>query len=667
MPSLEEETMSIPRRFYIYAVSAISLNAVAWAVISLLRNLLISRFQPSRTGIAFQIAVLLIGIPVFLAHWLWGQRLSNQEEEERGATLRKIYLYGMQSAFLIPIIDSTFAVLSTLLYLPLGETPRNVYPRLPSGELILYYLLAIFVLGVLWYYHHRVTQEDGSLTAEEGSPAVIRRLYILTFSGAGLAMTIMAMIVLIHWLLLQIGGDADTHFIEGQFPIYEIARLLIGLPLWLIFWTWAQRLFTGADEEEMESVLRKFYLYLTIFISALVTVSSITFIIEGFFRRVLDITSTGPSESDIRFPLSIIIGVGIAWAYHAMVLREDAKHAEELPRQEGIKRLYLYLIAGIGLAAFLTGISGDLSILIRSLEQGAFGMGLKSQLTWFAAITIVGIPVWILPWRQAQTLALLPETEGARERRSVVRKIYLYFFLFIATMTVLSSVVFILFKIISMILGEPGPTLSELGQPLAYSIIAVGVWLYHGYLLRGDQSRLKADQATQYEGANIAILDLIDRDLIQTFVDRLKKEVPGISTSSVNLAVQDKDAQVEGTRKDQVDTLLKASIIVGPWMMAVSGWGQDLVPHEIAQAILHSSARKILIPLQAEGWEWAGMEPGKRDLLMRQTIRAVKQVLEGEEVKPAKPLGIGAILGIIIAAIVILLLLAIPLIYLLTY
>jgi len=660
--------MSTPRRFYIYAVSAISLNAVVWAVISLLRNLLISRFQPSRAGIAFQIAVLLIGIPVFLVHWLWGQRLANREREEREAILRRIYLYGMQSAFLIPIIDSTFAVLSTLLYLPLDKTPRYIsYPPLSSGDTILYYLLAIIVLGILWYYHLRVNAEDAEIAPEIGALAVVRRLYVLGFSGAGLTMTVIAIMVIIHWLLLQITGDSETTFIGGQFPVYEVARLIIGLPLWLIFWTWAQRLFAGLDEAEHESALRKFYLYLTVFISAIATVTCITFILEGIFRRVFNVPSSSFSESDIRFPISIIIAVGVAWIYHAMVLREDARHAEDIPRQEGIKRVYLYLIAAIGLAAFLTGVSGDLSVLIRSFDQGALGEGLKRELTWFFAVTIAGIPVWFLPWQQTQNLALLARPDGIRERRSVVRKIYLYFFLFIATMTVLSSAVFLLYKIISLILGEPGPTFSEVGQPLAYSIIAVGVWLYHGYLLRGDQSRSKVDQATQYSEAQIAIVDLGDRDLNRTIIDRLKTELPGISISTVTLPPQEKPEEVKKVRHEQLEMLQKASIIVGPWMMAISGWNQDLVPNEIAQAVLNSPARKILLPARAEGWDWAGVEHWKEEWLVRQTIRAVGQVLEGEDIKPVKPLGIGAIIGIIIAAIIILSLLSIPLIYLFAF
>jgi hypothetical protein len=659
--------MFTPRRFYIYAVSAISLNAVAWAAISLLRNLIISKFQPSITGMAFQLAVLLIGMPVFLVHWMWGQRLSKQDEEERGAVLRRIYLYGMQSAFLVPIIHSTFAVLTTLAFIPTGMTPRAIYPRLSSGETILYYLLAIIVLGVLWYYHHRVNIEDTQHVPEAGAPAVVRRLYVLSFSGAGLTMTTIAVISLVRWLMFQVGGTRDEGFFIGAGPKYEVVRLVIGLVLWLCFWTWTERLFNGPDEEERESVLRKFYLYLTIFLSALITVTSITYILEGFLRRLLDVPPSGFSESDIRIPLSIIIGVGIVWAYHAYVLWDDTKSAVDIPRQHGIKRLYLYLIAGIGLAAFLVGISGDLSVLIRSLEGGSFDVGLKRQLTWFAAVTIAGLPVWFLPWEQAQNLALLSGPEGSRERRSVVRKIYLYFFIFIATMTVLSSVIFIVFRILSMLLGEPGLTLSELVQPIAYSIIAVGVWLYHGYLLRGDHKLSQTDQQAQYKDIQIVVVDLGEREQIQLITDRLKKEILGASISTISLTEGEKEVEAGSKTQDLVEKLHGATIILGPWMMAVSGWGGNLVSHDIAKAILKSPARKILIPSQADGWEWTGVELIKKDMVARQVVSTLGQVLKGEEIKVVKPLSLAAIIGIIITAIVLLTLLSIPLIYLFVF
>src|SRR3972149_11526141 len=96
------------RRLYILLVCAVSLQSMSWAVIALLRNLLTLGREAPTASIAFQIAVIVIGLPVFLAHWLWAQRLAAQETDERGSALRRLYLYGTLAAFLGPIAVNTF-------------------------------------------------------------------------------------------------------------------------------------------------------------------------------------------------------------------------------------------------------------------------------------------------------------------------------------------------------------------------------------------------------------------------------------------------------------------------------------------------------------------------------------------------------------------------------
>jgi len=121
----------------------------------------------------------------------------------------------------------------------------------------------------------------------------------------------------------------------------------------------------------------------------------------------------------------------------------------------------------------------------------------------------------------------------------------------------------------------------------------------------------------------------------------------------------------EGTKESEEDLSLlrQARVIVGPWMMAVPGWGEGLVRPEIAREILHSPADKVLIPSREEGWEWAGVDLGNRPMLVRQAARAVRQILEGESVEPSKPLGAGAIIAIVLGVLVLLAILGIPLIY----
>lgn len=645
--------MSIVRRWYIYLVSAISLQAVSWAIIALLRNLLIWRLHAPITSIAFQMAVIVVGLPIFLAHWVWGQRLAGKVVEERGATVRRLYLYGMMAAFLAPFALSAFDLISTLLRVVF--TDWQPY-GLTSGDAIVHHLLALLVVGLLWLYHQWVVAEDSKAVPERGGAATVRRLYVLGFSAAGLAVTTLTIIRLVDWIMLQFGGGVVKGVSLDVGLTAEIAGLSIGVPLWLIFWRWAQRLFEGPSEEERESALRKFYLYGTVFVGALGVVATVTAILADLFRRVLSL----PPEGDIRLRLSMIIGMGMLWAYHTFVLRDDAEKAGEVPRQAGVRRLYLYLIAAIGLSALLGGLGGDISVIIRSLDKG-FGTELRGQLSWFTAAIIVGLPVWILPWRQVQNRAVESGPAGTDARRSTVRKIYVYFFLFVATMTVLSSAVFIVFKILSMFLGAAGPTLSELGHSIAFSMIAVGVWLYHGFILRSDHRLSGRERVSQLEDLRVAVVDVGAGRFGRAVVDAFKREAPELDLEPIVLTEPGTAVLGEGIEKsdEEIATqLAQAGVIIGPWMIAVPGGAQGRVTAAIAQAVLDSPARKLLAPTWAEGWDWAGVGRWDAEALARQTVSAVKQIAAGEEVKPARPLGAGAIIAIIIGALFLLPLLA---------
>ncbi|NUM47098.1 MAG: hypothetical protein HUU38_20550, partial [Anaerolineales bacterium] len=411
--------MATVRRIYIYLVSTISLQSMVWALIALLRNFLITRLDPDITALAFQIAVVLVGLPVFLAHWLWGQRLANRELEEQEAALRRFYLYATLAGFLAPWITNFYDLLGSILRL------NKSLNRLPFGlsatDGILYHLIALVILGVLWFYHQRILASEQKTIPDRERNSTLRRMYVLGFSLAGLFATGLAVIHLIRLLMLLMGFSTRLNVVLAN----ELIRLLVGASLWFVFWRWARQLFEQGGAEEGESALRKFYLYGTVFYSTVGVVANSAGILAGVFRRILSL----PPEGNLSEPLPIILGLGAVWAYHAFVLRDDAGKIKEVPRQMGIRRLYLYLIAFVGLCALLTGIVGDLNVLLRLLDQGTFGTELREQLAIFTAILLAGFPVWLIPWMRIQADTNQPGVIGLQARQSLVRKIYVYFFL----------------------------------------------------------------------------------------------------------------------------------------------------------------------------------------------------------------------------------------------
>ena len=625
--------MNAARRWYIYLVCAISLQGVAWAVIALLRNLLAG----GRGGVEFialQIATIIITLPLFLVHWLWAQRLADREINEREAILRGIYHYGMMAGFLGAAIANTFSLIAFVLWIAVGKPgydPSYDYAVSPF-EGILYNLIAIILCTLLWFYQRRIISDDVKPSSGSGSFASIRRLYLFIFSAWGLSMTTMAIIHVIRWVMFQFGSGPSTLGGGIGYLTDEVTRLIVGVPLWLIFWRQAQGLFSGPSKSEHESALRKFYLYTTVLVATLSAVTNATGILAGLFRRILSL----PSEGDIRTPLPVIMGMGLIWLFHASILKDDAARSVEAEKQGEVRRMYLYLVAGVGLAAFLTGISGDLSVLIRLFSQ-SFDSSLKDALAWFTAALIAGLPVWLLSWRQAQNEAVDLTLKGVEARRSTPRKIYLYFYLFIATMTVLSSAVYILYRFLYLILGDPGDgdLASGIAQAIAYATVGVGVWLYHGSVLRGDGASKRRELEMRLKDIRVAIVDVSDTGFGQTLLDKLQQEEPGINFDLISLPAKDqKPAQAIQPQ------LSAAGVIVCPWSIAIES---GAVHPDIMKAVTGSSARKILIPVHIDGWDFAGVDQWSMEQLVQQTVYAVKQWAGGEEIKAIRPKGIGGI------------------------
>lgn len=668
------------RRLYIFLICAISLHAFTWAVIALLQDLLVTKNQSPVTFLAFQIAVIVIGLPIFLVHWVWAQWLAGRESDERESALRRFYLYSTLAGFLSPFLANAFSLIEQVLQLSLGGSPRPSgfgFTEFSPTELILRAVVALVVLASLWFYHWRIVAADAKAAPETGNAATVRRLYVLGFSAVGGTLMLMAVTNVLRWVMFQFGDRAVISGAETSLADLtdDLAGLSVGVPLWLVFWHWAQGLFTGPSPEEHESTLRKLYLYLTIFIAVISAVTNAALILAGLFRYWLDL----PAQGDIRIPLPIVISMTMLWAYHAYSLRTDAVLARETSRHDGIRRLYLYLVAAVGLAALLTGLSGDIRVLIHALAGVVFGNGLREQAAWFTAALIAGLPVWLLPWRQTQLAAVVPGSIGTGERRSVTRKIYLYLFLFAATLAVLFSLIYIAYRLLSLFLGarETGNLLVDLGQAIAFSLIAIGILVYHGTVLWGDGRLTQQAQAQRLANLRVAVVDGGEGFFGRAVLEGLRHELPAImldpiglgpaSATAMGMVIKPEASEAPNTNGQSasiIQHLIHAGLIIGPWNLYVTGAQHGEVTAEIAAAAIASPAHKLLVPVWGQGWEWVGVDHWSAEAIVQQVVRAVKQWAQGDDIKPVRPVGVGAIVGIILAVLLVLLLVMIILVYL---
>jgi hypothetical protein len=633
--------MSNVRRWYVYLVCAITINAVVWSVIGLLRNLLISGINAPETALALEIAVIIISLPIYIIHWIWARRTTAREPDELSSIPRRLYLYGMMAGFMAPLVFSGYGLIRSLLFLAFDESPKYLfYPQLDPGEQAFFFLIALIILALMWAYHWWLKKVDDRIEKESDVSVIFRQLYTYLFCATGLVMSTMALINLLCWLIGQLdpAGMAIGISGEGLLPS-EIARIVVGVTVWVLFWRAAQNQFLGPDERDRKSVVRKVYLYLILFIAVITVVTTATFVIADLLGRALDV----PGESgDVHLPISIFIAVGLVWAYHAYVLRKDTEIIEEAHQQALVRRIYLYLMAGVGLAALLSGLVGDISVLIRALTGKGFILELREQLMWFTSVLIAGLPLWIVYWRQVQMAVAQPGSAGLEERRSLVRRIYLYFFIFIATMAVLGSVIYIVSQLVELALGARDRVGlgTDIGQAVAYLLVSVLVWLYHGRLLRSDSRTIKEEEVKQVKPLNVVVVDNNDGSLAKAIVKELEKKLPSVNVTPLALSMQAAHAMdIEPEKQSHTEIITSAEVIVGPWTMECKGKKDGAEFYPAIDEISLSKTHKLLIPISETGLDWIGVESYKMETIVNEVLNAVKQIAVGDEVKKGRKLG----------------------------
>ncbi len=67
--------------------------------------------------------------------------------------------------------------------------------------------------------------------------------------------------------------------------------------------------------------------------------------------------------------------------------------------------------------------------------------------------------------------------------------------------------------------------------------------------------------------------------------------------------------------------------------MAVAGNAGGLVKEAIAHSVVESPARKVIIPVRDQDWEWTGVERWKFESIVREATSDLKPMSIGQEVK----------------------------------
>jgi hypothetical protein len=156
------------------------------------------------------------------------------------------------------------------------------------------------------------------------------------------------------------------------------------------------------------------------------------------------------------------------------------------------RRLYLYLLSGVGLGVLVAGISLLLTTLLEAigLESGTVLSGeqaTRERLTLATAMTAVALPVWLIHWFLAQRSVQPGRASADVERSSAVRGLYFALVLGGLLLAAFLSFGSLIEAIVLGIAGEDAFS-SPAGQ-IGLIVAAGTAWGYHLAVRLGDWRR----------------------------------------------------------------------------------------------------------------------------------------------------------------------------------
>lgn len=427
---------------------------------------LLSRLLEPRTlvdvdqvGLARNLTFTVIGLPLYVSLALWSRRRMAQDPDESRSAGWAAYLTG---ASVVSLIVAMFA-LHDVLQWALQITTYH-------GDDLARFITWGTVWGIHWYVDRQVRVT---------TPTTVHHLL---GSIIGLGATATGLVQVLSASLDSLVFSRDD-LVAGQSNklLRGLATLVIGAAVWAVYWL------RTTLEEERTPLWNGYVLVAGVAGGLIAAITAITaFLHTSLVWFIGDPRTSSAIRHFSGVPEMVAVtAVGLlAWWYHRSVLADAGTDARTEPR-----RVYEYLMAGIGLlaagaglatllVAFIEAIAGDADVLV--------GRGAINTLLLAGTILVVGGPLWWFYWRgiQRQT-GRDPEGEHA----SPARRIYLLL-LFgvggVAAVTALIVGVFIFFE--DLFQGRIGANTLHRARYALGALATTGtIAAYHWGIYRSDR------------------------------------------------------------------------------------------------------------------------------------------------------------------------------------
>ena len=271
-------------------------------------TLLVGRQAP----LAEAAATVVVGVPVWVVYWWRGLAASNRSALWFGYVL----LAGVGGSLVLAVVGASVALYQVLVWVA-GEPSSTQAAVHFEGTATA--AACVVVGGVIWWYHQQM------LAAATPERSEVARFYEYLMSGiallaaaVGITLVVVALVEsLVPVAAVEVGTSVANSLLAG------VTLLLVGGPLWWVFWSRVRRQTRDGDPEELASPTRRIYLFV---LFGLGGVAAVVAVLVAAFLGIQGTLEDGFDSQvvrDMRLPVAILLATGAVSGYHWTIYRDD--------------------------------------------------------------------------------------------------------------------------------------------------------------------------------------------------------------------------------------------------------------------------------------------------------------------------------------------------------
>jgi len=320
-------------------------------------TLLVQQQQP----LAQAAATVVVGVPVWVVYWLRSLSRARRTPLWFGYVLP----VGVGGSLVLAVVGASIVLYQLLVWLigePASTQAAQHFEGAPTAG------ACVIVGAVSWWYHRQV------LAGATPARMEVTRVYEYLMAGiallaaaVGVTMVVVALVEsLVPAAAVEVGTSVVNSLLSG------VTLLLVGGPLWWVFWTRIGRATRDGGPEELGSPTRRIYLFV---LFGLGGVAAVVSVLVAAFLGIEDALQSGFDGQvlrEMRIPLAILLATGAISGYHWVVFRHDRSQLPVTAPRHGPR--YVLLVGapdGIvrGAVERLTGARVDLWVRADGLAR----------------------------------------------------------------------------------------------------------------------------------------------------------------------------------------------------------------------------------------------------------------------------------------------------------